>query len=73
MLNAVASNPTARFSDKSYDDLVSRSRADELLHAAIARRRDIPPRHMTVLFELAKKAARERLQGEVSGARRARP
>jgi uncharacterized protein (DUF2336 family) len=70
VLNAVASNPTARFSDKSYDDLVSRSRVDELLHAAIARRRDIPPRHMAVLFELAKKAARERLQGELAGAGR---
>jgi uncharacterized protein (DUF2336 family) len=66
VVNAVASNPTARFSDRSYDALVMRSGADELLQAAIARRKDIPARHMAVLFELAKKAARERLQTEIA-------
>jgi uncharacterized protein (DUF2336 family) len=66
VVNAVASNPTARFSDHSYDTLVTRSGSDELLQSAIARRRDIPPRHMVVLFELAKKAARERLQTEIA-------
>jgi uncharacterized protein (DUF2336 family) len=65
VVNAVASNPTARFSDRSYDTLVSRSGSDELLQAAIARRRDIPSRHMAVLFELAKRAARDRLQHEI--------
>jgi uncharacterized protein (DUF2336 family) len=66
VVNAVASNPTARFSDLTYDTLVNRSGDDELLQAAIARRRDIPQRHMVVLFELAKKAARERLQAEIA-------
>jgi uncharacterized protein (DUF2336 family) len=66
VVNAVASNPTARFSDTSYDRLVSRSGNDELLQAAIARRRDIPARHMAVLFELAKKAARDRLENEIT-------
>jgi uncharacterized protein (DUF2336 family) len=66
VVNAVASNPTARLSDRSYDRLVQRSGDDELLQAAIARRRDIPQRHMAVLFELAKKAARDRLQTEVA-------
>lgn len=70
VVNAVASNPTARFSDHSYDQLVARSAADALLHAAIARRRDIPSRHMSALFDLAKKAARERLQSELSQASR---
>jgi uncharacterized protein (DUF2336 family) len=66
VVNAVASNPTARLSEKSYDSLVARSEADALLHAAIARRRDIPSRHMAALFDLAKKAARERLQSELA-------
>jgi len=62
VVNAVASNPGARFSAKGYDALVARSRADALLQAALGRRHDIPPRHMAALFELAKSAARERLQ-----------
>ncbi len=66
VVNAVASNPSARFSDLTYDMLVSRSTSDELLQAAMVRRRDIPPKHMAVLFELAKKAARERLQNEIA-------
>lgn len=64
VVNSVASNPTARFSAKGYDALISRSHADELLQAALGRRNDIPPRHMAMLFELAKRAARDRLQGE---------
>lgn len=66
VVNAVASNPTARFSEKSYDRLVNRSGDDQLLQAAILRRRDIPERHMTVLFELAKRAARVRLESEIA-------
>jgi uncharacterized protein (DUF2336 family) len=62
VVNAVASNPGAKFSPKGYDALVERSHGDELLQATLGRRRDIPARHMAVLFELAKKAARERLQ-----------
>jgi uncharacterized protein (DUF2336 family) len=72
VVNAVASNPTARFSAKGYDSLVAKSRVDELLQAALGRRNDIPQRHMAALFELAKTAARERLQSSVGpGGRRA--
>lgn len=67
VVNAVASNPTARFSAKGYDALIIRSRADDLLQAALGRRNDIPHRHMAALFELAKKAARERLQNDHGG------
>jgi uncharacterized protein (DUF2336 family) len=70
VVNAVASNPSARFSHKGYDTLIAKSRADELLQAALGRRSDIPQRHMSVLFELAKTAARERLQGELDTSRR---
>jgi uncharacterized protein (DUF2336 family) len=70
VVNAVASNPTASFSETSYDALVERAAADALLHAAIARRRDIPSRHMATLFDLAKKAARERLQNDLTLASR---
>jgi uncharacterized protein (DUF2336 family) len=70
VVNAVASNPSARFSHKGYDTLIAKSRADELLQAALGRRSDIPQRHMSVLFELAKTAARERLQGELDNSRR---
>jgi uncharacterized protein (DUF2336 family) len=70
VVNAVASNPTARFSAKGYDALIGKSRADDLLQAALGRRNDIPQRHMAVLFELAKKAARERLQNDHGGAGR---
>jgi uncharacterized protein (DUF2336 family) len=66
VVNAVASNPTAKFSESGYDSLVALAEADDLLHSAIARRQDIPPRHMTALFDLAKKAARERLQSELA-------
>jgi uncharacterized protein (DUF2336 family) len=64
VVNSVASNPTARFSNKGYDTLISKSHVDELLQAALGRRSDIPPRHMAMLFELAKRSARDRLQGE---------
>ncbi len=63
VVNAVASNPGARFSDKGYDTLVAQARSDALLQAAVGRRNDIPPRHMAALFELAKAAARQRLSG----------
>jgi uncharacterized protein (DUF2336 family) len=62
VVNAVASNPSARFSAKGYDVLVFKSRQDALLQSALGRRSDIPRRHLTVLFELAKTAARERLR-----------
>jgi uncharacterized protein (DUF2336 family) len=65
VVNAVASNPTARFSHKGYETLIAKSKSDELLQSALGRRTDIPARHMAILFELAKKAARERLMGEV--------
>jgi uncharacterized protein (DUF2336 family) len=67
ILNAVASNPTARFSAKGYDVLVFKSHQDALLQSALGRRSDIPRRHMAVLFELAKAAARERLQKTSNG------
>ncbi len=63
VVNAVASNPGARFSDKGYEALVAQARSDALLQAAVGRRTDIPPRHMAALFELAKAAARQRLSG----------
>jgi len=66
VVNAIASNPTARFSAKGYDTLVAKSQADELLQAALGRRSDVPQRHMSVLFELAKKAAREPLNSDAS-------
>jgi uncharacterized protein (DUF2336 family) len=70
VVNSVASNPTARFSAKGYDALIAKSKADELLQAALGRRNDIPARHMAMLFELAKRAARERLQGETGASTR---
>ncbi|MGL4636168.1 MAG: DUF2336 domain-containing protein [Beijerinckiaceae bacterium] len=70
VVNSVASNPTARFSAKGYDALIAKSKADELLQAALGRRNDIPARHMAMLFELAKRAARERLQGEIGSSGR---
>jgi uncharacterized protein (DUF2336 family) len=63
VVNAVASNPGARFSDQGYEALVAQARSDALLQAAVGRRNDIPPRHMAALFELAKAAARQRLSG----------
>jgi uncharacterized protein (DUF2336 family) len=70
VVNSVASNPSARFSTKGYDALIAKSHVDELLQAALGRRNDIPPRHMAMLFELAKRAARDRLQGETGPAGR---
>jgi uncharacterized protein (DUF2336 family) len=67
IVNAVASNPTARFSAKGYDALVHKSREDALLQSALGRRSDIPRRHMAVLFELAKTSAQERLQKHAKG------
>jgi uncharacterized protein (DUF2336 family) len=66
VLNSVASNPTA----KGYDVLIAKSRVDELLQSALGRRNDIPQRHMAILFDLAKKAARERLMSEPGTAAR---
>jgi uncharacterized protein (DUF2336 family) len=71
VVNAVASNPTARFSIKGYDMLVVKSHADQLLQSALGRRSDIPRRHMSVLFELAKAAARDRLKQDTTPAAQA--
>ena len=70
VINAVAGNPGATFSDKGFEALVSKSESDELLQSTLGRRSDIPSNHMAALFELAKKAAKERLMGDVSGASR---
>jgi uncharacterized protein (DUF2336 family) len=61
---AVAANPTAHFSDRAFDLLLERSKADALLHATLSRRVDIPPRHLAMLFDLAKDAARQRIQAD---------
>lgn len=65
VVNAVAGNPGAHFSENGYDTLIERSRSDALLLATVGRRKDIPRRHMVALFELAKAAARERLSDVV--------
>lgn len=62
VINAVAGNPTARFSKTGIETLIDKSRRDELLHATLTRRSDLPPQHMATLFTLAKEAARQRLE-----------
>lgn len=64
VVHAVASNPTARFSVRGFDALMTKCDSDELLQAALGRRTDIPQRHLAALFEMAKTSARARLQGD---------
>jgi uncharacterized protein (DUF2336 family) len=62
VVNAVAANPGARFSARGYSALVARSAGDDLLLARLKDRDDVPERHLPVLFELAKQAARQRIE-----------
>ena len=62
VINAVAANPGARFSARGFSALVARSSQDELLLAKLRDREDVPERHLPVLFELAKQAARQRIE-----------
>ncbi len=70
VVNAVAGNPGASFSDKGFEALLSKSETDELLQSTLGRRSDIPHQHMAALFELAKNAAKDRLMGDVPGTSR---
>ena len=57
----VAENSGARFSDFGFDKLVDRSKDNAKLQAALGRRTDIPEKHLKVLVNVAKEAARDRL------------
>jgi uncharacterized protein (DUF2336 family) len=59
--HAVASNPTARFSPRGMNLLVSRALKDEALQSALGGRSDVPTELASKLMEAAKAAAHQRL------------
>lgn len=58
---SAAGNPGARFSDRGYARLTTRSEGDDELTACLGLRRDIPPRHLMQLLAKASHAVREKL------------
>lgn len=64
VVRSVASNEGAQFSDRSFNELVDKARADEDLQAVLRLRRDIPPKTMARLMEAAEAKARQALTDE---------
>jgi len=58
---SAAGNPGARFSDRGFARLTTRSKGDDELTACLGLRRDIPPEHLTRLLAKASQAVREKL------------
>ncbi len=61
MLSA-AGNPGARFSDKGYTTLTTRSEGDDELAASVGLRHDIPRHHLLRLLTKASQAVRRKLE-----------
>ena len=62
VVNALASNQGAAFSHESLEMLVEKAREDELLHAALRSRADMPAHSVVTLVAIAKDYARKRLE-----------
>jgi len=58
---SVAANEGARFSPKTYDALVEKSKADDVLAEAVGLRKDIPPYLFRVILATAREEVRKRL------------
>ncbi len=58
---SVAANEGARFSPKTYDALVEKSKGDDLLAEAVGLRKDIPPYLFRVILASAREEVRKRL------------
>jgi uncharacterized protein (DUF2336 family) len=61
VVNVLAGNPGARFSESAFGRMVARSARDDILLARLRDREDVPQRHIAILIELAKEAARQRI------------
>ncbi len=68
VVRSVAGNEGARFSPKGFAGLMEKARADEALQAILRTRRDIPPRQLARLVEIARERVRESLRPEFTGA-----
>jgi uncharacterized protein (DUF2336 family) len=68
VMETVAGNLTAKFSERGFERLIAECESNTTLQAALSGRKDIPPKHISILFELAKETARKRLSGAVTGA-----
>jgi uncharacterized protein (DUF2336 family) len=58
---SVAANEGARFSPKTYDALVEKSKGDDVLAEAVGLRKDIPPYLFRVILATAREEVRKRL------------
>jgi uncharacterized protein (DUF2336 family) len=68
VVRSVAGNDGARFSPGGFSALLEKARGDEALQAILKARRDIPPRHLARLVEIARERARESLRPEFGAA-----
>ena len=68
VVRSIAGNEGARFSPKGFAGLLDRARADETLQAILRTRRDIPPRQLARLVEIAREKVRESLRSEFGDA-----
>jgi uncharacterized protein (DUF2336 family) len=61
VVRSAAKNPGARFSERGFDKLVIRARADEALQLHVGTRRDLPRHHFLKLLETASAAVRAKI------------
>jgi len=64
VLQSMASNPGAIFSDSGFAKLVERSAGDDILAACVGTRRDIPRHHFLKLLAKASQTVRAKLEAE---------
>ncbi|KAA2236808.1 DUF2336 domain-containing protein [Salinarimonas soli] len=67
VVRSVAGNQGARFSPRGFQELLEKARADETLQGILRARRDIPPRQLARLVEIAREQVRETLRPEFKG------
>ncbi|HEV2558765.1 MAG TPA: DUF2336 domain-containing protein [Microvirga sp.] len=68
VVRSVAGNDGARFSEGGFNQLLVKAREDAVLQTTLHSRRDIPPKQMQRLVEIAQEQARHTLKAELGAA-----
>lgn len=68
VVRTVAGNGGARFSEQGFTQLIDKAREDMALQGLLRSRRDLPPRQLARLVEIAREKVRETLRSEFGGA-----
>lgn len=68
VVRTIASNGGAQFSEQGFTQIIDKAREDTVLQGLLRGRRDLPPRQLGRLVEIAREKVRETLRGEFGGA-----